>query len=116
MAWTIPWNLLGAQVAGDLADYTVYSDRFNRKIPFPKSPPKEPPSPLQQAQRSAFASAQAAWSGLSTDEKAALEAAVKISSIPLTGQNLYISCTMRGDADSYATIARQSGIPLPPLP
>lgn len=115
MAWSIPWNLIGLQVSGDFGDTTIYTDRYNRKVVYPKSPPKEPPSPAQVQSRDAFRAAQASWAALSVVEKAALENACRRTSIPLTGQNLWIHCQLTGDSQAYTTIQRQSGITLPPL-
>lgn len=114
MAWTIPWQIIGLQVSGDFGDLTIYTDRYGKKIPFPKSPPKEPPSAAQLAVRSAFKTAQAEWKALTANQKAALETACRKTSVPLTGQNLWIHCRTTNDWDAYATIQRQSGITLPP--
>lgn len=116
MAWTVPWNLMGIAVAGDVAGLTVYTDRFMKKVAYPFAPPKEPPSPLQVAQREKFRVAQLAWRNLTPEQKQSLELACHKTAIPLTGQNLYMSAQLRNDPDSYKTIEHQSGIPLPPLP
>lgn len=113
MAWSIPWQVMGLQVSGDFADLTIYSDRFNRKVPFLKSPPKEPPSPAQVAQRAAFKAAQQSYMALSASQKATLEKACQLTSIPLTGQNLWIHTLMVRDKPAYLTIGRQSGLTLP---
>jgi len=115
MAWSIPYNLLGIQVSGDLGDMTIYTDRFGRKVWFPKSPPKKPPSQLQIDQRESFKSAQKSWSDLNDSEKRSLEDACRRVSLPLTGQNLWISTKLTGDSTSYTTIERQSGVTLPTI-
>jgi hypothetical protein len=106
---------MGLQVSGDFADLTIYTDRYGRKVPFLKSPPKEPPSPAQVAQRASFRAAQQSWAALSASQKAALEDACRRTSIPLTGQNLWIHTKMKLDDAAYHTIERQSGINLPSL-
>jgi hypothetical protein len=116
MAWTVPWQEMGLIVSGDIGDLTIYTDRRGRKVPFPKSPPKDPPSPDQVRCRTAFRDAQASWASLSKAEKAALEQMTLVLSIPATGQNVYISAIMRGDAAGYRTLELQSHIQLPPLP
>ena len=113
MAWTIPWQLMGLQVSGDFADLTIYSDQFGRKIPFLKSPPKKPASPAQIAVRTAFKEAQKSWAMLSDAQKKNLEDACRKTSVPLTGQNLWIHTITTRDKDAYLTIERQSGITLP---
>lgn len=116
MAYTVPWSLVGIAVAGDCSGLSIYTDRFGRKTWYPFSPPKEPPSELQIAQRERFRLAQLAWRSLTADEKFTLEEATKRTSIPLTGQNLYMSAILRNDPESYETIQRQSGLQLPALP
>jgi len=114
MAHSVPWDLLGIAVSGDIGPYTVWTDRFGRKVPFLKSPPKEPCSPAQAALRATFSAAQAEWAALPRWEKAVLEEACRLTSIPLTGQNLWIHCRMKDDWSAYQTIAEQSGLTLPP--
>lgn len=116
MALTLNANVLGLIVSGDVADSTIYTDRFGRKTVFPKSPPKEPPSPLQVQQRERFRLAQNAWMALTPAHRQALENATRACSLALTGQNLYIAIALRAEPDLAATIERQSGITLPPIP
>ncbi|MCH7687828.1 MAG: hypothetical protein IH899_14285 [Planctomycetes bacterium] len=116
MAWSVPWNLLGLIVSGDVGAFTIYTDKHGRKTVFPKSPPEKPPSVDQIAQRSRFATAQAAWSALTDQEKADLEAACRKLSIPLTGQNLYIKVALTARQSAADTVASQSNIALPPIP
>ena len=113
MAWTVPWNLIGLEVSGDIGYLTIYTDRFGKKVAFPKSPPKEPPSARQVKQRAKFKTAQAAWMQLTKAEKVALEDATLKVSAPLTGQNLYISVHIRNDNADLITFEKQSGIVLP---
>lgn len=113
MAWSVPWQLMGLEVSGDIGDLTIYTDRFGKKVAYPKAPPKEPPSFLQIIQRQRFADGQAAWMALDPDEKDALERATKKVSAPLTGQNLFISTYMRADSADLQTFSSQSGILLP---
>jgi len=116
VAWTIPWHLIGMQVSGDVGDFSIYTDRFGRKVVYPKAPPEKPPTAAQTARREAFKAAQQSWSALSSEAKANLEEACRVLSMPLTGQNLWISAVMRQDTTAYRTVAAQSGIALPDLP
>lgn len=113
MAWTIPWNLIAMEVSGDIGDHTIYTNRFGKKVVFPKAPPDKPPTFNQMIQRARFKNAQASWSSLSSEEKDALEHSTKVLSAPLTGQNLWISCHTRNDFSDVNTFERQSGIALP---
>jgi|SRR3990170_503150 len=113
MAWTVPWNLIAMGLSGDVGDFTVYTDRFMRKVVFPRSPPKVPSSELQLAWRAKFKNAQASWNLLSTQEKENLENACRRTSSSLTGQNLWISCSLKLDNGSLNTLEKQSGLPLP---
>ncbi len=113
MAWSIPWNLIGLSVSGDFGDVTIYTDRFGKKVVFPKSPPKKPASPAQVIQRAAFRSAQSNWSSLSPQEKKNLELSTQILSLCMTGQNLWIHVLLKGSITLLSTIERQSGVTLP---
>lgn len=103
-------NILGLQVSGDLGPLTIYTDRLGRKIAFPKSPPKKPPSPAQVIQRARFSSAQAAYMALSDPQKESYELLTILASFCLTGQNLFISVALTHSFQFLDTIERQFGI------
>lgn len=104
---------MGIWVSGDVGGLTIYTDRFGRKVPFPKSPPKEPASPRQVHQRERFRLAQAAWKSLSDDDKAQLELATNRGSVVMTGQNLFMSVALHNSQDGLDTLARQTDTNLP---
>lgn len=116
MAESIPINVLGMRVSGDLGGITIYTSMRGGKVAYPIDHPKKPPSADQLAHRDRFRWAQAAWSALSPGEKATLEDACRLLALSLTGQNLYISCAMRRTPETYATVARQAKMTFPPLP
>lgn len=116
MPGTVPWNLLGFSVSGDVGGYTIYTDKNNRKIAFPLAPPDKPPSPAQAAHRERFRLAQAAWSGLSDQVKLQLETASQAGSLVMTGQNLYITIALQNDNTALQTLAEQTGTTLPFIP
>lgn len=116
MAFTVPWQLMGIWVSGDVGDHTIYTDRHGRKVVFPKSPPTRPPSANQIAQRERFKDAQGKWKALSDSDKANLEAATIKSGIVMTGQNLYIAVALKNDQTALDTLSEQTGIPLPSIP
>lgn len=112
MTWTIPWNIIAQQVAGDFGDLTVYTDRHQRKVWYPRAPPKEPPTDRQMHQRHLFTLAQRSWAALTPQEKKDLEDMCRRTSASLTGQNLWMSCHIKGDWSTLETISRQAGIPI----
>lgn len=112
MAWSVPWNLMGLVVSGDIGDDTIYTDRFGRKVVFPISPPTKPPSPAQAALRERFRLAQADYTSQTAATKEAYEDAVRKASIVMTGQNLWISVAMTHRVDLLATVAQQTGVTL----
>jgi hypothetical protein len=112
MAWTIPWHLVGLIVSGDCGPLTIYTDRFGRKVPFPRSPPKEPPSPLQVTQRTKFQTAITNWKSTTAANRENWEAMSLKLSLPMTGLNAFISCSFRDDERLVETLRHQSGIAL----
>lgn len=109
-------NVLGLVVSGDLGDLTIYTDRFGKKIVFPKSPPKDPPSAAQTVQRERFRSAQQAYMALTSQEKIAYEDLALAASLCATGQNLFIHVSLKHSFEFLATLQRQWGIPVPNPP
>jgi len=108
MAFTYPIDLLGFTVSGDIGGLTAYTDRFGKKVFYPKAPPDKPPSPMQAKLRAAFKSAQAEFMGLSPQAKIDWEVLISRSGLCMTGQNLFIHTAMIKDFDVLETIERQA--------
>ncbi len=113
----VPANVLGLIVKGDVADITIYTDRYGRKVAYKKSPPKKAPSALQTVQRARFAEAVTNWKALSTDVKTLWENISLRTSLYMTGHNLWIHVSLQSATLLLATLQRQSGITVddPPL-
>lgn len=107
MAFTVPAHLWGFVVSGDIGGYTAYTDRYGRKVIYPKAPPEKPPSPLQVVQRERFTTAQLEYMNLSVQEKLDWETLTQRASLCMTGQNLFIHVAMRGTYDTLDTLERQ---------
>lgn len=110
MAFGVPVNVLGMVVSGDLAGQTIYTDRFMNKVWFPQAPPKEPPTPMQIKQRARFTQAMADWHSQSAQVKADWEAITLKASLVMTGHNLWIRVSLRGEFELLATLQRQTGV------
>lgn len=113
MAFTVPMNILGFQVSGDIGGLTIYTDRYGKKVAFPKSPPKDPPSEKQLHQRMRFREAQLSWTGLSNQVKKDYENLCRIANVPMTGQNIWIHTALRNDRRAIKTLIRQTGVTVP---
>jgi len=113
MGWGTNASLWGLEVSGDIGALSVYTDRFGKKVAYPKSPPKEPASPLQIQQRTRFRLAQAEWSQQTDEVKADLEALVDAASLCMTGQNLWVHTALRDTFAQYITLQTQTGITVP---
>ena len=113
MALAIPASSLGLMVSGDIGGLTIYTDRHGRKVAYPKSPPKEPPTDLQKLVRSRFKSAQAEYMTLTPTQKADYEHLVCMSSLAMTGQNIFIHVATMHTAAMLDTLMRQTGITVP---
>jgi len=102
------------QVSGDLGPLTIYTDRHGRKVAYPKSPPKSPPTDLQLGVRNRFRTSQAAYMDLSTVDKLAWETLVRRSNLCMTGQNLYIHVAMMLTFGFLDTLMQQTGVTVTP--
>lgn len=114
MALGIPASCIGLMVSGDVDGITIYTDRYGRKVAYPKSPPKEPPSARQVGCRNRFKMAQAQYTALSLAEKTAYEDLTKLANLALTGQNLLIHVAMRHAFGMLTTLMHQTGISVTP--
>lgn len=113
MAFTTPVHMLGLQVSGDLGELTIYTDRFGKKVAFPKSPPKDPPSEKQTAMRLRFRDAQKQWANLEDQVKKDFEDICRQANVPMTGQNLSMHTALMNDDSALVTLMRQTGITVP---
>lgn len=113
MAWTPDWSLLGLTVAGDCGPLTVYTDRFFRKIAFPKAPPKQPPTAIQIWQRDRWRKAIASYYLLTIADRHSLGRCCNKLSLQMTACSLWLNLWFQPDDHVRQTLMRQSGLTLP---
>ena len=113
----LPLSLLGFWVSGDLAGKTIYTNRNGLKVFYNEAPAGDPASGLQQVQRTRFRNAQQAWQAQSPGVKAAYEELVNQASLCLTGQNLWISVSLKHTVSTLQRLIHNTGVsvPTPPL-
>lgn len=114
----IPPTLLGLRISGDVAGLTLYTDKKQRTVAFPRHPPKVPRSVLQARQRARFAFAQQTWGEQNAIVKTAYNEAADKLSLMMTGRNLWICLAFRQSESLRQTLERQSAqsLPMPPDP
>ncbi len=112
MALGIPANLLGIMISGDIGDFTLYTDRYGRKVVFQKAPPDKPPSVLQSLQRGRFRTAMANWKAADSQVRLDWESASLRTSLCMTGLNMWLHFSLKGRVEGLSTISDQSGITL----
>lgn len=113
---TIPWDLLGWNLSGDIDGFSIYTDRFGKKIVYPKSPPKTPPTAAQLRQRARFRTAVLAFMALSSATREDFEEACRRASLVLGGCALYTSAALTDSNESIQALARQTRLVLPDVP
>lgn len=114
MRFGVPPSVIALYVSGDLAGFTMYTDRFMRHIAYPLAPPKEPPTALQLRQRARFTQAITAWHATTQANRDAYEQITLALSLAMTGHNLWIHVALTGDFPVLDTLQRQSGISVIP--
>jgi hypothetical protein len=107
-------NFVGFFPTGDFGPFTAYTTRTGKKVIFARSPPLNPPTAEQEAQRQKFTDAGAAWHDLSPLEKANWKAIAHKGALAITGYNLFVWWFLGGDASRIRTIERQTGITVLP--
>lgn len=105
------WNL-----TGDLGPLTFYTSTRGRPVTFPKNPPLNPPSALQQSMRNWLANAARTWQGLTNEQRATWERVTKTLGLGVTGYNLWVWFSRTRDLPTIQTLERQSGENLPLKP
>lgn len=121
----MPWNLglayqlipyAGLAVMGDVGDLTVWTNKNNRIIIAPRSPPCKPPTAAQSRQRARFALAMQHWRAETDQARADWEKLVNALSLCAVGQNVYISLSLCPDDDALETANRRANLSLSPPP
>ncbi len=107
-------SLMGLTVSGDIGGVTIYTDRWQRKISYEKSPPQKPASAWQRTLRDKFGDAVRQYVALSTSEKAAWELLANKSHLCMTGQNLLIHVAMKDAFGLLDTLMAQTGVTVTP--
>lgn len=108
-------RFLGYNATGDLGPYTFYTSKRKGIVWFTKSPPLEPPSPLQVHQRNKFRLAGHCWRALIPEQRAAWLAAQDGANLAITGYNLFVYYITTGDLETIQTIQRLTNLNLLPL-
>ncbi len=108
-------KFLGFNATGDLGPYTFYTSKRKGLVWFERSPPKEPPSPLQVHQRNKFRLTAYIWRNLSPSMRANWNTSQYLANLAVTGYNLFTYYILTLDADTIHTVERHSGLVLLPL-
>jgi hypothetical protein len=97
--------------------YTIYTDRFGRKVFYAAAPPSVPATPLQLAWRARFALGMQFWRQLSPAEKAAYRRVCDAASFCMLGHNLWLHLYVTQNTALRETLQRQYRIQLasPPI-
>lgn len=106
---------LGFHVTGDLGPFTFYTSRLKGLVWFPRSPPLEPPSPLQIHQRNKFRRAARLWHGLDPSRRNQWKVACQRANLAITYYNFFVYYVTTNDVAAVETIEQQSGLNLLPL-
>lgn len=107
-------NFLGFNPTGDLAQFTYYTSRRRRPVFYLAAPALKPPSEQQLHQRNKFRNVGRLWRALHPDQRADWLAAAPAAGLRITGYNLFTWWSLKRHPGILATIARHSGVTLPP--
>ena len=116
MPLSLPPELIGLRVSGDLAGNTIYTTQKGRFVEYKAAPARKPPSPLQTAQRTAFVRSIRSWRSLAEADRELYEQASLLMNLCMTGLNLWIHIQLRGGPAAWETACQVSRLPLPRPP
>ncbi len=106
------YHLFGFVLSGDFGPYTFYTNKRGKLVFFIKAPPLEPPSERQIKQRNRWRNGAIGWKALTATSRQKWNDAARKAHTKLTGYNLFMHWTTKGDRLAIATVERQSGIQL----
>lgn len=108
-------RFLGMRPTGDLGPLTIYTNKRNRMVAFPKAPPEKPASMFQNAQRNRFRAIGRLWQTLTKEQRDDWQTAADRAGLYCTGFNLFLYFEITRDQSSIQTIERQTGRTLLPI-
>lgn len=103
-------RLLGLNASGDIGDYTVYVDRYQRFVVFPRSPPECPATPNQLRQRARFRWVMEQWAAEPLQVRLAWSLLSDRTDLHLLGHNTYMHFAFSQDQYALDTLIMQSGV------
>lgn len=106
--------LLGFRIQGDLGPITCYTNKRNQVVWFLKAPPREPPTADQTYMRDKFREIAIAWKALTDEQRQIWLSTQALAHLRITGYDLFTYWVITSDDSTIQTIARQSGLTLPP--
>lgn len=109
------YRYLGFHATGDLGPYTFYTSRRRGLVWFVKSPPLEPPSPLQSHHRNRFKVCGYLWRAMSQAHRDRWRSAQARAHLSITGHNLFYYYISTMDRDAITTVERIAHLKLLPL-
>lgn len=101
--------IFGFFATGDLGPLTIYTSQRNRVVLFPKSPPLNPPSPLQRSLRNQMRLSAMAWRGLTPAQRSAWSRAAPAAGLRISGYNLWVHYQRYKDDEIIRGVERRSG-------
>jgi hypothetical protein len=99
-------------MTGDVGPLTTYTNRRNKVVFFPRSPPLTPPTFAQLVQRNRFRTVAAAWHRLPQSTRDNWNLAAARANLQITGFNLWTFWNLKRNRSTIATVEHQSGITL----
>ena len=105
-----PWRLLGFRPTGDIAQWTLYTNKKGDLVCFLKTHPGKPFTSRQRALMRQFTAIASVWRSMSPASRQAWEEATRRAGLTITAYNLFVYANMQPDCSTLQTIQRQSGI------
>jgi len=103
------------QIQGDCGPLTLYTRTMGRVVWFPRTTPKEPPSPRQKIQRYRLSLVAFDWRALTREEKNLWHLLATVPRTWMSGYNLFTLMELNTEASRFlTTLAHVAGLEIIP--
>jgi len=103
-------GLLGWDVTGDFGGLTAYDSKRRKIVMFPRSPPLNPPTQKQEANRDRFRAVAQWWCACSAEYRTAVNLMARRANLCITGYDLATHCALTWSPGVWHTVCAQAGL------
>jgi len=103
-------KFIALNIQGDVGPITTYTSQRGKVVTFPRMPPLNPPTPIQEIIRARFQNAAIQWRALTANQRAQWNVLADRCNLGITGWNLFTHFACTGNFDGLRPLELRAQI------